>query len=191
MPPSVKIKKEEIVNMAFKIIQKEGLEALNARKIANRLHCSVQPIFSNFENMDELKKVVFEKIAAYFYKFIVGLYDNDLPKYKQVGMNYIKFAQMEPNLYKILFLDNHEIELPTIEENNDDFKIIQQYMSYATKLNKNDMKKFHVQMWIFTHGLATLVASKNFNLDEKEIGDLLTNEFQALMLLNEKNNIGR
>lgn len=181
MPPNIKIRKEEIVDVSFDIIQKEGIEALNARKIANKLHCSVQPIFSNFENMEELKKVVFQKIANYFYKFIAKVCDNDLPKYKQVGMNYIKFAQIEPNFYKILFLDNNQIEIPIIEKDNDEFKIIKQYMSNATKLSKKEMEDFHRLMWIFTHGLATLTASKHLDLTEKEIGDLLTNEFQTLI----------
>lgn len=43
-------------------------------------------------------------------------------------------------------------------------------------------------MWIFTHGLATLVANNTINLTDKQITELLSYEFQALMLLEENPN---
>ena len=188
MPPIVKIKKEDIIDTTFEIIRKEGLEAVNARKIAQNLNCSVQPIFSNFENMEDLKKCTLEKIALYFYKFIIKLYDDKLPKYKQVGMNYIKFAKQEPIFYKILFLENHSIRTPMLEADNKDLNMIKQYVESSTNLTKENIQAFHVKMWIFTHGLATLVSSKNIDISEKQISDLISKEFQALMLLEENPN---
>lgn len=188
MPPIVKIKKEDIIGTTFEIIRKEGLEAVNARKIAQNLNCSVQPIFSNFENMEDLKKCTLEKIALYFYKFIINLYDDKLPKYKQVGMNYIKFAKQEPIFYKILFLENHNIRTPMLESDNEDLNIVKQYVESSTNLTKENIQAFHVKMWIFTHGLATLVSSKNIDISEKQISDLISKEFQALMLLEENPN---
>lgn len=188
MPPIVKIKKEDIIDTTFEIIRKEGLEAVNARKIAQNLNCSVQPIFSNFENMEDLKKCTLEKIALYFYKFIINLYDDKLPKYKQVGMNYIKFAKQEPIFYKILFLENHNIRTPMLEADNEDLNMIKQYVESSTNLTKENIHAFHVKMWIFTHGLATLVSSKNIDIPEKQISDLISKEFQALMLLEENPN---
>lgn len=38
-------------------------------------------------------------------------------------------------------------------------------------------------MWIFTHGLATLVANNTCNLTEVQISQLLTHGFQAFMAL--------
>ena len=188
MPPIVKIKREDIIDTTFEIIRKEGLEAVNARKIAQNLNCSVQPIFSNFENMEDLKKCTLEKIALYFYKFIINLYDDKLPKYKQVGMNYIKFAKQEPIFYKILFLENHSIRTPMLEADNEDLNMIKQYVESSTNLTKENIQAFHVKMWIFTHGLATLVSSKNIDIPEKQISDLISKEFQALMLLEENPN---
>ncbi len=40
-------------------------------------------------------------------------------------------------------------------------------------------------MWIFTHGIATLVANNTCNLTDEQISKLLSYEFQALMLLEE------
>ena len=40
-------------------------------------------------------------------------------------------------------------------------------------------------MWIFSHGIATLVANDTVNLSDEQIKKLLSDEFQALMLLEE------
>jgi len=61
MPPKVKITKEEIINTAVDIVRKNGAQAINARTIAYMLNCSIQPVFSNFATMDELRLAVVEK----------------------------------------------------------------------------------------------------------------------------------
>ena len=40
-------------------------------------------------------------------------------------------------------------------------------------------------MWMFTHGIATLVAAETLELSLDQIKELLSHEFQALMLLEE------
>ena len=41
-------------------------------------------------------------------------------------------------------------------------------------------------MWLFTHGLATLLACDAIKLNDKQISELLSSEFKALMLLEEE-----
>ena len=45
MPAKRKIQKEDILQASISIISHEGLNALNARKIAKKLGCSTQPLF--------------------------------------------------------------------------------------------------------------------------------------------------
>ena len=56
MPPKARITKEMILNTVLEITQKSGFETANARNIANKLQCSTRPIFTCYENMEELKK---------------------------------------------------------------------------------------------------------------------------------------
>ena len=46
-------------------------------------------------------KELYEKIEQYFYKFILDNMVDGIPQYKQVGINYIKFAREENNLFKL------------------------------------------------------------------------------------------
>ncbi len=55
MPPKVKITKEMILNTVLDITREVGFEAVNARSIASKLQCSTRPIFTCYENMNELK----------------------------------------------------------------------------------------------------------------------------------------
>ena len=54
MPPVKKFSREDIIEAGCEIVNKEGIEALNARRVAKELNSSVQPIFHYFESMEEL-----------------------------------------------------------------------------------------------------------------------------------------
>lgn len=40
---------------------------------------------------------------------------------------------------------------------------------------------FHSKMWLFTHGIATLIATNTIKFNEQEISELLSYEFKALL----------
>ena len=61
MPPIKKYTKEDIIMQAYEIVKSEGFEQVNARRIAKKLGCSVQPLFHNFTSMEEVNKEVYKK----------------------------------------------------------------------------------------------------------------------------------
>lgn len=183
----VKIQKEDILNAAFEIVRKDGLEKLSVRDIAKKLNCSVQPIYYQFKNFLKLQEELMIKIEKYFYHFIMEHKNQEMPVYKQIGINYIKFAKKESKLFQILFMSESSLNLNEFITNNDeDFKRLAKYIHISTELKDDDLKEFHIKMWIFTHGIATLVANNTCNLTEEQISKLLSYEFQALMLLEER-----
>ena len=70
----------------------------------------------------------------------------------------------------------------------DDYKEVEKLIKLSTNLKDNDIKDFHTKMCIFCHGIATLVANTTINLTDTQIQQLLSYEFQALMLLEENPN---
>ena len=56
MPKKASVTKDMIISVAIDIVQKG--ESLNVRAVANKLGCSIQPVFYNFATMDELKKEI-------------------------------------------------------------------------------------------------------------------------------------
>lgn len=186
MSKEVRITKDMILEAAFDIARKKGLEEVSNRSIAKRLECSIRPIYYQFNNSDELKKELYNKIEKYFYKHIMDNMIDNIPYYRQVGINYIKFAREEKNFFKILFMSKSDY-LPEgfVSKSEDDFKEISKLIKMSTKLNDDDIKSFHIKMWMFTHGIATLLATDTVLLTEEQISNLLSSQFQALMLLEE------
>lgn len=178
---SVKITKEKILDIAFEIVRTNGIENLSNRTIAKELNSSIRPIYYQFKNTDGLKKELYNKIKKYFFTYIFDKSVED--SYKQVGINYIRFAKEESNLFKSLFFNNY-IPSDFLLESDDEFKEISNLI--RMKSNVKNIMDFHVEMWIFTHGLATLVACNNMYFSDEDVSNLLTMEFKALSSLNKK-----
>lgn len=189
MSKSVTITKEMILATAFGIAREKGLDGISNRELAKKLNCSIRPIYYQFQNVDELYKELYIEIERYFYKFLMDNMNDTMPKYKQVGINYIKFAKEEKELFKILFMSKIDLGLNDfIARDMEDFKELSKLIKISTNLNDEDIESFHIKMWIFSHGLATLVASSTINISEEQLKQLLSLEFQALMLLKENPN---
>lgn len=189
MPTTIKISKDMILDAAFKIAREEGIEKISNREIAKKLDCSIRPIYYQFENVQEMQKELYLKIEKYFYQFLMNNMVDDIPKYKQIGIHYIKFAQKEKKLFQILFMGDMGLTPNAfISKAGKDYEDIEKLIKISTNLDEKEIKDFHTKMWIFTHGIATLVANNTVHLEEKQIKELLSNEFQALMLLEENPN---
>lgn len=186
MPKEVKITKEKILEAAFKIAREQGLEKLSNREIAKKLKCSIRPIYYQFKNVEELKKELYLKIENYFYSLLMDQMTEDIPKYKQIGIRYVDFARKEKNLFKILFMSKSEF-LPEefVTKEGEEFEKIGKLIKMSTNLTDEDIKSFHIKMWVFTHGIAALVASSTVEFEDEQVKELLSLEFQALMLLKE------
>lgn len=189
MPTTLKITKEKILDAAFSIARSYGINKVSNREIAKRLNCSIRPIYYQFKNVDELNKELYVKIEKFFYKFIMDNMIDTMPLYKQVGINYIKFAREETNLFKFLFMTRSDlIPKEFISKDQEDFKELVKLIKISTKLSDKDVESFHIKMWIFAHGIATLSANNTVEFNDEQISHLLSLEFQALMLLEENPN---
>lgn len=189
MSKSVTITKDMILATAFDIAREKGLDGISNRELAKKLNCSIRPIYYQFQNVDKLYKEIYIEIEKYFYKFLMDNMNDEMPKYKQVGINYIKFAKEEKELFKILFMSKIDLGLNDfIAKDMEDFKELSKLIKISTNLNDEDIESFHIKMWIFSHGLATLVASSTINISDEQLKQLLSLEFQALMLLKENSN---
>lgn len=189
LPTTTKITKEMILNTAFEIAREKGFENISNRELAKKMNCSIRPIYYQFKNVEELNKELYKKIERYFYEFLIDNMIKDVPLYKQIGINYIKFAIAENNLFKFLFMTETKDEPSAfITTGEKGFEEVVKAIKISTKLSDKDIKSFHIKMWIFAHGIATLSATKSVKFTDEQIQDLLSQEFQALMLLEENPN---
>ena len=187
-----RVNKENIIDVALDLVREDGIENIQARAIAKKLNCSTQPIFYQFENMEELKKAVIEKIAEIYRRYmIVG--DKKDHQYKEMGKGYIKFAKEEPKLFQTIFMSENNLTTKNfITHDKEVYKNIIKYVKNVTGISSEKrISEFHLKMWTFTHGIATMIATKTCEISDEQINEMLTDEFKALMLLEKMNEKGR
>jgi AcrR family transcriptional regulator len=179
MPPKIKITKENILSAALAIVRESGAEALNARTLAGRLECSTQPIFSNYPNMENLKNDVLSSANDLYLKYLSDeIAENKYPQYKASGMAYIRFAREEKELFKLLFMRDRTMEK---EENRAEmeqiYSIIQK--NYGFSYEKSQL--FHLGMWVYVHGIATMIATSYLDWDIELTSMMISKAFNGLL----------
>ena len=179
MPPKIKITKDDIIAASIDIIRKNGAEDLNARSIAKKLNCSTQPIFSNYSSMDDLKTDVIKSADKLHSEYLENAMKNsDGQEYKASGISYIKFAKEEKELFKLLFMRDRSKE--EIKDERDEISEIINIISKDTGMSFDEAYNFHMQMWIFVHGIAVMFATSYLDWDWETISEMLTNLYLGL-----------
>ena len=179
MPPKPKYTKEEVVKVALDMVREQGVDSLTARDLGAKLGTSSRPIFTAFENMDDLKNAVTDAGVKMFKEYSKNFTDYT-PAFKQMGMQIISFATKEPKLFEFLFMQKNPEAvqgLKTVEDTCVDV-IAKDY-----GLSMEQARMLFEQVWIFTFGLATLSAMKVYEYTEEQISDMLTREFVGAVMM--------
>lgn len=183
MPPKAKFKREEIIEAALEIVRSEGLSNLTARALGKKLDSSARPIFTVFESMEEIQQSVIDAAKLLYREYIQrGLADT--PAFKGVGMQYILFAINEPKLFQLLFMkENKDLPklsmiLSIIDENYD---AILSSVKDGYGLSDETAERLYRHLWIYTHGIASLCATKMCRFTSEEISVMMTEVFIGLL----------
>ena len=122
MPPKAKFTKQQIAKAGLDIIRNEGMENLTARALGKMLGSSACPIFTVYENMEDVQAEINKAARAVYSEYIKkGLEEESA--FKGVGMQYIMFAIKEPRLFQLLFMSEQSQQpsvsniLPVIDDN--------------------------------------------------------------------------
>ena len=178
MPPKVKVTREKIVEIALTIVRAEGEQALNARNIASMLNCSTQPVFSNFASMEELRAAVIEGAYKIFDEYTRREVESGrYPEYKATGMAYIRFVKEEKALFMLLFMRSRQEEHQAETEH---FKRSVALAGGNIGLNDNKASLFHLEMWIFVHGIATMLATGYLDIEYDNVSTMISDCYQGL-----------
>ncbi len=179
MPPKCKFTKEEMVREALELVRAEGICALTARALAERLGASPKPIFGLFQNMEELQSAVLAAAYALYENTIQeAMQAGEYPPYKASGMAYILFAKRERELFKLLFMRDRSGE--TISEDRESVRPQLELIMKNLGISEDEAYRFHMEMWVYVHGLATMAATSYLNWDTDFISDSLSDVYQGL-----------
>lgn len=168
MPPKAKITREMILDAAFEIARNEGAENINARTVSKKLGCSTQPVMYHFKTIMELKQAIYVRADKYHSAFIMDIHSND--PMRDIGLNYIRFAVMEKNLFRFLFQSN-EFSGKGIAEliNAEELYPVIAILSQKAEVNTEQAKAIFRSLFLVAHGYASMFANNDMAYDEKAI----------------------
>lgn len=162
MPPKQKILKQDIIDAGFKILREKGAEFVNARAICLRLNCSTQPIFSQFKNMSELKEVLVEKAREVYNEYVKQALSGADSPFKASCVAYINFAKNDTHLFSLLFMNEN--------------------VARESKFKAENEQESHFHLWIYAHGIATLIATKSMQFTDEQITEMINRAYTSTLI---------
>lgn len=184
MPPKPKNTREEIACAAFAIIREEGLDALSARTLGRRLNSSAGSIFTLFDSMEEVRAAARELALAEFLDYISD-YREYSPPFKRIGMMIVSYGVRQPELFKLLFMQEHKTVhsfAETIRDLGEVYDVCLELLEEGYQLTREEAVFLFEMMWTLAYGLGTMAAMGVCRLQEEEIGYRLGAGFMSLYM---------
>ncbi|MDE6218879.1 MAG: TetR/AcrR family transcriptional regulator [Lachnospiraceae bacterium] len=186
--PKQRITKEMVVDAAFAIARSSGMEQVLVKNIADRLGCSVQPIYSYCKNMEGLRQDVTEQVSRFIQEYIAARIDQkDL--FRSTGNAYLQLAKEEPNLFKIFILRQRSgisalRDLYRSEAGAD----VADFIAEQLHIQVSQARQLHLHMLIYTIGLGTIFSVTTPGISADEILEQQENAYKAFLgqMLEEK-----
>ena len=165
-------------------MSRRGPEALTARNLGERLGSSARPIFTVFQGMDELRQEVRAAAMARFEAY-GDRAPKDAPEFKRAGVQMLLFAQEEPKLYQLLFV-NSSREAASFADVFGELGPMAERCVEAIRrdyaLSDGDARLLFEHVWIYTFGLGTLCAG-GARFSQERLQGMLSTSFRALLTL--------
>lgn len=150
--------KEDILEAAFQIVRKCGMEHLTARAIARELKSSTMPIYSTVSSMREVEEAVVKRSWRVLQDYQSRSISGDA--FIDMGLGYVLFSKEEKYLFKCIHDDAYADINTRCSENS--------FESNLKKLETNPLfdhmsrevsEKIMFQGFLFSHGFASLLNS--------------------------------
>ncbi|MDE6997132.1 MAG: TetR/AcrR family transcriptional regulator [Oscillospiraceae bacterium] len=183
MPPKPKITKEMVINAAFEVAREAGGENINARTVAKKLNCSTHPVMYHFATIEEMKKAVYAKLDWYHTEYLMNIQKPQNGVMLGIGLNYIRFAVEEPNLFRFLFQSGFVVENNLLEMiDSEELVPVISAMQETTGMNIEQTKKVFLTISLFAHGYASIIANNSLEYDEELIKSHLEQAYRGAIL---------
>ena len=177
------ISKDKILDTAYKMAIKDGIEGLTARSIAKAGHFSTQPLYLEFDNMEDLRSQVLKKISDDLRAHTLQQKYTGEPLI-DLDLSYIDFAKKHVNLFRAMFVDGKfgsKIIADTLMDLGVE-KFNEQYPD--TDYDQDKVDDIVVANWISTTGMAALVVNKIASFNQNQIINVLNAQIHDAMLNN-------
>ncbi|MBR6526833.1 MAG: TetR family transcriptional regulator [Lachnospiraceae bacterium] len=102
------ISKESLLDQAVKIAEEQGILAVTSRSVAQAAGCSIQPVFSHFPTMEELRKQTFLHACQIVEREYMDDLQQEEDGFDSTIRRILGLARTKPNLYKLCYLSGND-----------------------------------------------------------------------------------
>ena len=184
MPAIAKVTKEMIIEAAFEIAKEMGAENINARTVSQKLSCSTQPVLYHFKTVEDVRIAAHKKAGEFHIDYVTNVSGKYERPMLEVGMRHIQFAVEEKNLFRFLFYSNYYTGVSLsdwlTEEN---FGSAFSILKIQAKVDDRQAYRIFSQIFLVTHGIASLLANNAMVYDETYCINTLSNAYFGAMHL--------
>ncbi len=161
-----------------------GLTATVARTSAGALNYTPVARVTNLsQTIEELKKAAYEKTDEYHTGYLMNIPETQQNSMLGIGLNYIRFAVKEPNLFRFLFQSGFVVEKSLLEMVNAEELIpVISAMQKEMNMNMEQTKEVFIILAMFVHGYASIIANNSLEYDEKHITTYLERVYTGAVL---------
>ncbi len=186
MPPKARITKDMIIQAAVEVARQSGHENINARTVSEQLHCSTQPVMYHFSTIDAMKRAAYAQVDHLHSEFLMTIPPEQDP-ILGIGLNYIRFAVEEPQLFRFLFQSGYAEENNLLEMvDSEGLAPVLAAMQEGAGLSMEKSRDVFITVALFAHGYASLIANNHLEFDEKLIAEHLERAWNGAVLAAEQ-----
>ena len=186
MPPRTKISRDRIVHAAVEVVRQSGFEHVSARTVSGQLHCSTQPVMYHFPTIDFLKRAAYARADQLHSEYMMHA-DPGQDPVLCIGLNYIRFAVKEPQLFRFLFQSGYAEENSLLEMiDSEELIPVLAAMREGSGLSPEKTKQVFLTVALFAHGYASIIANNALEYDETLIAAHLERAWKGAVLAAEQ-----
>ena len=185
MARKVTITKEIILQNALDMLIEEGYRSLSIHTLAKRIGCSTQPIAWHFENMEGLRKALYEYASEYASNKTNLSGTTGADAFERLGRAYIETAIKEPNLFKFLYLGEGPVSKPYSISDLPKGKVNDELIaaiSRETGLTPEASLRVVNNTVIYSHGIAAMLATGVFKSSAKQAMNMIKSASEAFVM---------
>ncbi|HIX69461.1 MAG TPA: TetR/AcrR family transcriptional regulator [Candidatus Enterococcus stercoravium] len=174
------ITRDQILDAAYAVVSTEGFSRFTARNIAAKMNCSTQPIYLEFQNMEDLKQALLKKVYDYLAEDIFPV-ERTGDKIVDIALNYIKFATKERRLYRAMYLEEYGGGQEMQEFSYHYFKDLVRSEEKFQNLPEDQVESLHTGTWIVATGIAALMSSGIISPSDDQIVRLIKETIDGIL----------
>lgn len=161
-----------MVEAALRVVRAKGIDGLTAKTLADELGTSTQPVFTAFGSMDAVRREVYAAAVRVYDGYTNTGLKEKIPFFG-VGMQYVRFAREEPELYRLLFLTRTQ-EYSAIKSMEHLRELVRPTLVKIYHITAAEADIYFRDLWFVVHSLSTLIVTGDCSYSDGEIAQILT-----------------